>query len=119
MPSRSSKKKSSASAANKTPSKSQPGARASPADSGVVGKALSVPQQVFGILDELRASYASETSARVMALDSFMAFCAVIAVGLFGYMMLFGTFPFNAFLSAFFCAIGMFVLTGESTGLLP
>lgn len=43
-----------------------------------------------------------------------MAMCAAVALGLFAYMMLFGTFPFNAFLSAFFCAIGMFVLTGET-----
>jgi len=49
-----------------------------------------------------------------MVLDLFMALCAVIAAGLYVYLMLFGTFPFNAFLSAFYCSIGMFVLTGES-----
>lgn len=49
-----------------------------------------------------------------MAYDSKLLKLMACAVVQFAYVLLVGTFPFNSFLSGFFCSIGFFVLTGEA-----
>ena len=68
-------------------------------------------------LSTLTASYDSvvgeyrKTPARLVVLDAYAACALGTAAILFLYANLLGTFPFNAFLAAFFCCLGCFVLT--------
>lgn len=45
-------------------------------------------------------------------IDSFMAFLMFVGVVEFAFCALVGNYPFNAFLSAFSCAVAQFVLLG-------
>ncbi|CAG9327137.1 unnamed protein product [Blepharisma stoltei] len=62
----------------------------------------------FGILKE---KYTKETKKRTKLVDLFIGFNLVLATIQYIYMKVAGSFPFNAFLSAFFCSIGTAVLT--------
>jgi len=55
--------------------------------------------------------YRAITTKEVQAIDMFLAFSFSTGVIVFMYRALFGTFPFNSFLSAFFSCVGLFVLT--------
>ncbi|KAF7504356.1 hypothetical protein GJ744_002413 [Endocarpon pusillum] len=57
--------------------------------------------------------YVQNTPPRTFLLDAFMAFLVVIGGLQFLYAILFGNYPFNAFLSGFCAAVGQFVLTAS------
>ncbi|ERF73597.1 hypothetical protein EPUS_00850 [Endocarpon pusillum Z07020] len=57
--------------------------------------------------------YLQNTPPRTFLLDAFMAFLVVIGGLQFLYAILFGNYPFNAFLSGFCAAVGQFVLTAS------
>ncbi|KAL1956700.1 hypothetical protein VTO42DRAFT_6850 [Malbranchea cinnamomea] len=57
--------------------------------------------------------YILQTPQRILLLDAFMGFLAVVAVVQFIYCILAGNYPFNAFLSGFGAAVGQFVLTAS------
>lgn len=50
--------------------------------------------------------YRKETPARIQLLDLYIAFNLVLAALQFVYEKLSGSFPFNAFLSGFYCCVG-------------
>lgn len=50
----------------------------------------------------------------VQLLDEFLLFAVCNGVLLFVYLLIAGSFPYNAFLAAFFGSIGFFVFTGQS-----
>ncbi|KAG2482069.1 hypothetical protein HYH03_018979 [Edaphochlamys debaryana] len=52
-----------------------------------------------------------KTPVRVKVIDAFLVYALATAAVQFAYMMLVGTFPFNAFLAGFLSCVGFFVLT--------
>ncbi|EIE25632.1 hypothetical protein COCSUDRAFT_83639 [Coccomyxa subellipsoidea C-169] len=81
------------------------------------------------IIKSFNAEY-RKTPLRIKVIDAFMVYALLTAAVQFVYMLCVGTFPFNSFLSGFFCSIGFFVLTvslrmqvdpssDEFKGLLP
>ncbi|CAM9349161.1 unnamed protein product [Chrysoparadoxa australica] len=48
---------------------------------------------------------------RLKIIDVYLCFLVLIGALVFVYAMLMGSFPFNAFLSSFLCAVGSFVFT--------
>lgn len=71
-----------------------------------------------------------KTPLRIKVIDAFIVYALLTAAIQFLYMLCVGTFPFNSFLSGFFCSLGFFVLsvslrmqvdpsTTEFKGLLP
>ena len=65
-------------------------------------------------LQAISSAFATEyqkTPAKLRLLDAYGACSLLTAALLFLYANLVGTFPFNAFLAAFFCCLGCFVLT--------
>lgn len=62
------------------------------------------------IVREFRAKYASETDTRVKILDVGIVYVTLTLLVEFAYVLLVGTFPFNAFLSGFFSALTSLVL---------
>lgn len=63
------------------------------------------------IFSTLLTNYQAKTSTRVKIIDSFIVYVLLVALIIFSYASLVGTFPFNSFLSAFFTAIGLLVLS--------
>lgn len=62
------------------------------------------------IVQAFRDEY-KKSPARVKIIDGFLVYALATAAVQFGYMMLVGTFPFNAFLAGFFSCVGFFSLT--------
>ena len=62
------------------------------------------------IYESFSAEY-QKTPPRLRVLDVYAASALLTAAILFLYAQLVGTFPFNAFLAAFFTCLGVFVLT--------
>ncbi|PNS21836.1 hypothetical protein CAC42_434 [Sphaceloma murrayae] len=71
------------------------------------------PQDAQDILLSVYRKYVDQTPQRTKLVDVFMAFLVVVGVIQFVYCVLFGNFPFNAFLSGFSATVGQFVLTAS------
>jgi oligosaccharyltransferase complex subunit epsilon len=67
-------------------------------------------KQIFSKFVE---DYNKNRTKKFMMVDSLMAYAFVTAIVQLVYMILVGTFPFNSFLSGFFCHLGLFALAGE------
>lgn len=52
-----------------------------------------------------------ETSQKLRLIDTFLAFLVVVGIIQFGFCLIGGSFPFNAFLAGFSATVGQFVLT--------
>ncbi len=57
------------------------------------------------------AAYKKKTPRRVKFIDAYLFYVLTTGIVNFCYMLLVGTFPFNAFLAAFLSCVGVFVLT--------
>mmetsp|Transcript_18041 Transcript_18041/g.38795 ORF Transcript_18041/g.38795 Transcript_18041/m.38795 type:complete len:111 (+) Transcript_18041:85-417(+) len=66
----------------------------------------SIGQITKAYLDEYKKS-----PVRVKVVDAFLIYALATAAVQFAYMMLVGTFPFNAFLAGFLSSVGFFALT--------
>jgi sugar/nucleoside kinase (ribokinase family) len=71
--------------------------------------------ELGAIVAEIGKQYQSTTSPLVKIMDTFAVGTLFVAGLLYAYAFVFGYFPFNSFLSAFFTALGVFVFIGEST----
>mmetsp|Transcript_14745 Transcript_14745/g.36783 ORF Transcript_14745/g.36783 Transcript_14745/m.36783 type:complete len:111 (-) Transcript_14745:266-598(-) len=63
---------------------------------------------------EIFSAFAAEyrkTPTRVKIIDAFLIYALATAGVQFGYVLLVGSFPFNAFLAGFLCSLGFFALT--------
>eukprot|EP00835_Amoeboradix_gromovi_P000935 NODE_35_length_31537_cov_0.293403.p17 type:complete len:149 gc:universal NODE_35_length_31537_cov_0.293403:19096-18650(-) len=58
-------------------------------------------------------SYYFTTDKLTQFFDTYLVYCLMTGVLLFGYCALFGSFPFNAFLAAFIYSVGCFVLVAN------
>ncbi|EFJ42384.1 epsilon subunit of defender against death protein/oligosaccharyltransferase [Volvox carteri f. nagariensis] len=65
---------------------------------------------VAAIVNAFKEEY-KKSPVRVKVLDAFLVYALATAGVQFAYMMLVGTFPFNAFLAGFLSCIGFFALT--------
>ncbi|KAG2449252.1 hypothetical protein CHLRE_02g108400v5 [Chlamydomonas reinhardtii] len=66
------------------------------------------------MLAEIVKAFSDEykkTPVRVKVLDAFLVYALATAAVQFAYMLLVGTFPFNAFLAGFLSCVGFFALT--------
>lgn len=64
----------------------------------------------------LLSAYRQSTPTRLQMIDVYLVFCMLTGIAQFVYVLLVGTFPFNAFLAGFSSCVGSFVLAGT---LLP
>lgn len=71
---------------------------------------------VLPLLKTIANEYLEMTPTQLKVIDLFLAFIMVTAVAQFTYCIVFGSFPFNAFLSGFLACVGTFVLTGAHMG---
>mmetsp|Transcript_29159 Transcript_29159/g.31790 ORF Transcript_29159/g.31790 Transcript_29159/m.31790 type:complete len:125 (-) Transcript_29159:158-532(-) len=68
---------------------------------------LSVFSQVYR---NLVVDYQKNQNKKLLMVDAFILYSISTAIIQAIYMVLVGTFPFNSFLSGFFCHIGLFAL---------
>jgi oligosaccharyltransferase complex subunit epsilon len=68
---------------------------------------------IFQILGKLQTNYLQNTPKRIKLIDLFIVYLGMTSLILFGYVAAVGTFPFNAFLAAFFTSLCLLVLTGK------
>ncbi|TKX27157.1 dolichyl-diphosphooligosaccharide--protein glycosyltransferase subunit [Elsinoe australis] len=96
----------------KTPTTAIP---ATPKSSSTSSSSASTrnPQTAQDIALSVYRKYVDQTPQRTKLVDTFMAFLVVVGVIQFVYCVLFGNFPFNAFLSGFSATVGQFVLTAS------
>ncbi|GMH42260.1 hypothetical protein BSKO_10179 [Bryopsis sp. KO-2023] len=67
-------------------------------------------ESLKSVVNSFRVEY-SKTPAKLKVLDCFCVYALATAAIQFAYMLTVGSFPFNAFLSGFFCCLGAFVFT--------
>lgn len=65
---------------------------------------------------KLTSSYSKETPTALKIIDAYLIYILLSGVSQFAYMILAGTYPYNAFLSGFASTVGSFVLAGECDG---
>ena len=58
-------------------------------------------------------SYYVTTDKLLQFFDTYLVYCMMTGILIFGYCVVFGTFPFNAFLASFIYAVGCFVLVAN------
>lgn len=58
-------------------------------------------------------SYKKETPTSLKMIDCYLAYIMLTGIFQFVYMVLAGTFPYNAFLAGFISTVGSFVLAGK------
>ncbi|KAJ1537348.1 hypothetical protein HK096_009452 [Nowakowskiella sp. JEL0078] len=76
-------------------------------------KSESVPStlQAFEIFPRLWSSYLHNTQTLLKIIDAYLVVIMLTGIIQFIYVVIVGTFPYNAFLSGFICSVGSFVLT--------
>ncbi|CAG8567239.1 5042_t:CDS:2 [Ambispora gerdemannii] len=62
------------------------------------------------VIDKLLKSYNKETPQNLKLIDAYLAFILVSGILQFVYVLLAGTYPYNAFLAGFISTVGQFVL---------
>ncbi|KAF2224368.1 DAD family protein [Elsinoe ampelina] len=87
--------------------------KSSSSSSSSSSAAIRNPQSAQDIALSIYRKYVDQTPQRVKLVDVFMGFLVVVGVIQFVYCVLFGNFPFNAFLSGFSATVGQFVLTAS------
>ncbi|CAK9439695.1 uncharacterized protein LODBEIA_P37950 [Lodderomyces beijingensis] len=66
--------------------------------------------QLYSALDTTIKDYFASLTPKLKLIDIFLAFLVSLGVLQFGYVLLIGNFPFNAFLGGFAICVGQFVL---------
>ena len=70
------------------------------------------------VVQKVRQDYVKSSTLKTQLVDAFLLWTIATAAAQLVYVMLVGTFPFNAFLSSFFCHVGLFALGGALSGLV-
>lgn len=68
--------------------------------------------QITQILTNLIQHYQKSTPRRLKLIDAYLGYVLVVGVLQFVYGVVFGTFPYNAFLAGFISTVASFVLAG-------
>ncbi|KAI6225544.1 Dolichyl-diphosphooligosaccharide--protein glycosyltransferase subunit DAD1 [Aphelenchoides besseyi] len=66
--------------------------------------------QLIEVLNNLYTHYQKSTPRRLKLIDAYLGYILVVGIVQFVYGVLFGTFPFNAFLSGFISTVTSFIL---------
>ncbi|KAI6229056.1 Dolichyl-diphosphooligosaccharide--protein glycosyltransferase subunit dad-1-like, protein [Aphelenchoides fujianensis] len=66
--------------------------------------------QLIHVLNNLYTHYQKTTPRRLKLIDAYLGYILVTGIAQFVYGVLFGTFPFNAFISGFVSTVTSFVL---------
>ncbi len=74
---------------------------------------MSSSGSIKQIFTKFLEDYNKNRTKKLLMVDSLMAYALVTAVVQVIYMVLVGSFPFNSFLSGFFCHVGLFALAGS------
>jgi oligosaccharyltransferase complex subunit epsilon len=69
-------------------------------------------KQDVGLLSKIVTKYQENTPNMLKIMDTFLVFIMFTGVIQFEYMIIIGTYPYNAFLSGFITSVGMFCNTG-------
>ena len=69
---------------------------------------------VSQILSKVRSEYNRTRSKKLLMVDGLIVYSLLTALVQVAYMLLVGSFPFNSFLSGFFCHIGLFSVAGKA-----
>ncbi|TPX30152.1 dolichyl-diphosphooligosaccharide---protein glycotransferase [Synchytrium microbalum] len=72
-----------------------------------------IQQQQILLLQKLWTSYSQTTPQRLKLVDAWLIFVMLTGVIQFVYVILAGTYPYNAFLSGFCASVGSFVLAAN------
>lgn len=67
--------------------------------------------EVASAIDTTYQDYIKTLTPRLKLIDTFLVFLVALGALQFVYVLLVGTFPFNAFLAGFISCVGQFVLT--------
>ena len=70
------------------------------------------PKAGSSLLSRAWETYTADTPQSLRVLDLYLGHVLLSGIALFVYMALVGTYPYNAFLSAFSSCVGSFVLAG-------
>ncbi|OMH80628.1 Dolichyl-diphosphooligosaccharide-protein glycosyltransferase subunit DAD1 [Zancudomyces culisetae] len=68
---------------------------------------------ISSVYSEALEKYKSETPEKLKLLDLYMVFCVLLGVLQAVYLLVVGTYPYNAFLAGFGSAVASFVLSGK------
>lgn len=74
--------------------------------------------QLVQVVGTLYEQYVKSTPRRLKLIDAYLSYILITGVLQFVYGVLFGTFPFNAFLAGFISSVASFVLAGRNWVLL-
>ena len=77
------------------------------------------PRPEEAILSKLANSYKKTTPTIAKLIDAYLLFILFTGIAQFAYVVVAGTFPFNAFLSGFISTVGSFVLAGKKNSFIP
>jgi len=72
----------------------------------------STIEAIRQVATKVKADYVKNTTLKTQLVDAFLVWTFATAITQLCYVVLVGTFPFNAFLSSFFCHVGLFALGG-------
>eukprot|EP00775_Hariotina_reticulata_P005971 gene5971-6210_t len=67
---------------------------------------------ISGLVNTFVTEY-KKTPTKLKVLDAFLVYALLTAAVQFAYMLLVGTFPFNAFLAGLLCSLAFFSLTAS------
>ena len=67
---------------------------------------------LVGIVQNIWGEYTKRTPTKLKIVDVYLLYVMLTGIVQFAYVVLVGTFPFNAFLSGFISCVGSFVLAG-------
>ena len=71
------------------------------------------------LLTNLLKSYSASTPQSLKILDAYMLFMMLTGITQFAYVLLVGTYPYNAFLAGFVSCVGAFCLAGTCPSCSP
>jgi oligosaccharyltransferase complex subunit epsilon len=72
-----------------------------------------MPQQLVEVVSTLYTRYQKTTPRRLKLVDAYLGYILITGALQFVYGVVFGTFPFNAFISGFISTVASFVLAGK------
>jgi oligosaccharyltransferase complex subunit epsilon len=70
-------------------------------------------KQDAALIVQMTQRYLQSTTTLMKALDTFLVFVMLTGITQFVYMLIVGTYPYNAFLSGFATSVGMFCNTAN------
>jgi len=74
---------------------------------------MSTTQTQYRAIQTLLKTYIASTPQHLKLIDAYMVYILLTGIFQFIYVILVGTYPYNAFLGGFISTVGSFVLAGK------